>query len=400
MNTDRASNSLLSWLPTALAGLCATLIGLGIGRFSYVALLPLMIDARWASASGAAQIAAANLIGYLIGALMAHRLALKVGAPMAIRGAMAAVLLSLLCCSINLGLGWLWFWRLVAGAAGGVLMITAAPAILSRVPVAVRGKAIGLVFSGIGCGIMLSGFAVPALGAAHLQAAWLVLAFFVAIAMSYSWSKFREPVAAAPAPAAVQSRLMPRGALLALLCAYVLDAVGYLPHTVFWVEYLVHGLNKPLSTGGAFWAVFGAGAVVGPLLSGYAADRFGFRNTLIACFALKAAAVALPLMSTSMLALFVSSFAVGALTPGMVAVASGRVIEIAGAAAHQRNWAMLTFVYALLQAAAGYGMATLYAATHSFNLLFAIGAAALGLAAVISWLGSGRQREQSVAKIT
>lgn len=358
-----------------------------------------MIDARWASASGAAQIAAANLIGYLIGALMAHRLALKIGAPMAIRGAMAAILLSLLFCSINPGLGWLWFWRLVAGAAGGVLMITAAPAILSRVPVAVRGKAIGVVFSGIGCGIMLSGFAVPALGAAHLAAAWLVLAAFVAIALLYSWPKFRQPVATAPAPAA-QARLMPRGALLALLCAYVLDAIGYLPHTVFWVEYLVHGLNKPLSTGGAFWAVFGAGAAVGPLLSGHAADRFGFRNTLIACFTLKAAAVALPLISTSMLALFASSFAVGALTPGMVAVASGRVIEIAGAAAHQRNWAMLTFVYAMLQAAAGYAMATLYAATHSFNLLFAIGAAALGLAAVISALGSGRRSGESAVRIT
>ncbi len=399
MNTSRASHPLSSWLPAALAGLCATLIGLGIGRFSYVALLPLMIDARWASASGAAQIAAANLIGYLIGALMAHRLALKIGAPMAIRGAMAAILLSLLFCSINPGLGWLWFWRLVAGAAGGVLMITAAPAILSRVPVAVRGKAIGVVFSGIGCGIMLSGFAVPALGAAHLAAAWLVLAAFVAIALLYSWPKFRQPVATAPAPAA-QARLMPRGALLALLCAYVLDAIGYLPHTVFWVEYLVHGLNKPLSTGGAFWAVFGAGAAVGPLLSGHAADRFGFRNTLIACFTLKAAAVALPLISTSMLALFASSFAVGALTPGMVAVASGRVIEIAGAAAHQRNWAMLTFVYAMLQAAAGYAMATLYAATHSFNLLFAIGAAALGLAAIISALGSGRRSGESAVRIT
>jgi hypothetical protein len=45
---------------------------------------------------------------------------------------------------------------------------------------------------------------------------------------------------------------------------------------------------------------------------------------------LKAAAVALPLLSTAMPALFISSFLVGALTPGMVAVAPGTVAEVAG----------------------------------------------------------------------
>jgi hypothetical protein len=48
--------------------------------------------------------------------------------------------------------------------------------------------------------------------------------------------------------------------LLALVCSYALDAVGYLPHTVL-VEYFVHGLGKPLSIGDVFWELFGAGAI-------------------------------------------------------------------------------------------------------------------------------------------
>jgi predicted MFS family arabinose efflux permease len=391
------SRPLSPWFPAAFAGLCATLIGLGFGRFAYVPLLPLMIDAHWTSTSGAAQIAAANLIGYLIGALAAHWLALKIGARLTVRAALLAVLLSLLCCSVNLGLAWFWFWRLMAGIAGGVLMIVSIPTLLSRIPAAARGKSIGLMFSGIGCGIMLTGFTVPALGTTHIRAAWLALAALTAVALLFAWPRSRESAVVA-APAAARTRLMPRGALLALLCAYVLDAVGYLPHTVFWVEYLVHGLGKPLSSGGAFWAVFGAGAVVGPLLSGVAADRFGFRRTLIACFALKAAGVALPLLSTSMPALFVSSFLVGALTPSMGAIVSGRVIEIAGPAELQRNWAMLTFIYALLQAVGGYAMATLYAATHSFDTLFAIGAVALGTAAAIAAFGSKKTAVRSATQ--
>ncbi len=383
------------WLPLALAGMCASLVGLGIGRFAYVPLLPLMIDSGWASGAGAAQIAAANLVGYLLGGASAHRLALWRGAAPVIRCALIAVLMSLLACSVNLGLPWLWFWRMTAGAAGGVLMILAAPYLMSRVPLASRGKAIGIVFAGIGIGVVLSGLAVPAIGANNLRYAWLALAAFVAVAVGYAWPKFASPSAtgahaAAAGASQVQARqrFLPQGALLALLCAYVLDAIGYLPHTVFWVEYLVHDLGKPLAIGGAFWSVFGAGAAVGPLISGAAADRFGFRRTLVACFACKAAAVALPLVSTSMPALFISSFMVGALTPGMVAVASGRVVEIAGPAAHQRNWAMMTFLYALVQAVGGYVMAAVHGATHSFTLLFSVAAGALLLAALIAAQGT------------
>ncbi len=373
------------WLSLALAGLCANLVGIGIGRFSYVPLLPLMIDSGWASAGGAAQLAAANLIGYLIGALAAHPLAVRLGAPAVIRGAMLAVLLSLAACALQPALGWLWFWRCLAGAAGGLMIILAAPHVLSRVPPNMRGKAVGLVFSGIGIGVVFSGFVVPGFGARHLQAAWLALAACTAVAVLYAWPKFaRDPT---PRPAAPPGPLMPRGAMLALLCAYPLDAIGYLPHTVFWVEYLVHGLAMPMSVGGAFWAVFGVGAALGPLMTGVTADRIGFRMTVVGCLALKALAVALPLLSTSMPALFASSFLVGALTPGLVAVASGRVVEIVGPGAHQRNWAMMTFMYALMQALGGYAMAALYGALHSFNLLFAIGASLLLLAAVIASLG-------------
>lgn len=378
-----------SWLPAALAGLCATLIGLGIGRFSYVALLPLLIDAHWATPGAAAQIAAANLIGYMIGALTAHRFALAMGAAQAIRAAMLGICVSLILCSVNLGFAWLWGWRLLAGIGGGWLMILAAPFIMSRVPPQKRGKAVGFVFSGIGFGIILSGFSVPALGAEHLSAAWLLLAAMVALAILFAWPKFK-PFPSAVAPAVAKDRLMPRGALLALLLAYMLDGVGYLPHTVLWVEYLVHGLGKPLATGGLFWAIFGAGAACGPLLTGHAADRFGFRNTVSVAFALKAFGVALPLISSSMPALVLSSFLVGAFTPGLVAVVSGRVLEIAGPAGHQRNWALLTFVYAVLQAIGGYAMASLYAATHSFTLLFALGASALTASALIATFGSSR----------
>ena len=52
----------------------STLLALGLFRFAYSALLPLLIAAQWFSADTALYLSAANLCGYLMGALSANPL--------------------------------------------------------------------------------------------------------------------------------------------------------------------------------------------------------------------------------------------------------------------------------------------------------------------------------------
>ena len=56
------------WL-AAVAGLAATLIGNGLGRFAYTPLIPALIAAGWFAPADAVYLAAANLAGYFAGAL-------------------------------------------------------------------------------------------------------------------------------------------------------------------------------------------------------------------------------------------------------------------------------------------------------------------------------------------
>src|SRR5882672_1389074 len=75
------------WL-SAAAGLCASLVGLGLARFAYTPLIPALIAAKWFSPADAVYLGAANLAGYLAGALVAREIGARAGAVRALRAMM------------------------------------------------------------------------------------------------------------------------------------------------------------------------------------------------------------------------------------------------------------------------------------------------------------------------
>jgi predicted MFS family arabinose efflux permease len=169
------------------------------------------------------------------------------------------------------------------------------------------------------------------------------------------------------------------------LAAYMLDAAGFVPHTVFWADYIARGLGRGAATGGFFWIFFGIGALVGPFLVGLIAERLGFYRSMVGLLGVKAATVAIPLAAQHPVALAVSALVVGALTPGISALASGRVAELVGLGAHRKVWGWMTGGWAISSAAIGYMLSFLFDRTGSYDLLFAVGAVslvfAMGLAA-------------------
>lgn len=370
-----------------ITGAAVTFAGIGLARFAYTPLIPAMVDAAWFSGSQAAYLGAANLLGYLVGAVSAHRLAERLGAEHCLRASFVAVVLSFLLCAADAPFAWFFLWRFAAGLGGAVLMVVGVSMVIAAVPPARRAATAAQSFTGIGIGVLLSAILVPVLLRTGLTAAWVALGACALAATILGW-RCRQPGEKPATEASAQAP--PARALLALsatvIVAYTLDAVGFVPHTVFWVDYLARGLGLGMAAASLQWALFGVGAVFGPLVVGRVAGRLGWRSALTGALAAKAVIVGLPLITSTPVALAVSSLAMGALVPGVVTLTSGRLAEIVGIAAHRRVWGWATAAFALAQAAAGYGFAALFAAS-GYAPLFAGAAAALALAAVASHAG-------------
>ena len=185
-----------------LCGAAATLTGVGIGRFAYVAILPLLVQQAWFSRTAAGYLGAANLTGYFLGIGVAAWLSRHWSAARMVRLSMLLCALSFFSCAWQGGgLAWFLLWRSIAGACGAILLVQAPVLILPRTPAARRGRVGGVIFSGVGLGIVAAATVVPVLAHQGLARTWLTLGGICLLLTVLTWNYWRQaeaPQAAAP----------------------------------------------------------------------------------------------------------------------------------------------------------------------------------------------------------
>ncbi|PZP28550.1 MAG: MFS transporter [Roseateles depolymerans] len=353
-----------SALPAILAGLAASLVGIGLARFAYTPLLPAMIHAQWFAASQVAFLGAANLAGYLIGALSGRAMARYASPVGVLRAMLLLASLAFVACAFPLSEAWFFAWRLMSGVAGGVIMVLVSSVVLHHVPAAQRGLASGAIFFGIGAGVAISGTLVPLVLAVSLRDTWLALGALSLLLTALSWAAWPSTAGDPPVPtlASMKRRRMP-GPVRVLLAQYGLMALGVVPVMMFLVDDVSRAAGPGSSAGGVAWVAYGVGAMLGPLVYGGAADRWGARRAIRATLALQILAVLAFALDRQPATLIALAVVLGSFPVGAVPLALNRVHELVPEPhARQAMWSQATVSFALAQAVGGYVYSAVYAA--------------------------------------
>lgn len=326
----------MTWHPShvhIVRGAAALAAAMGIGRFVYTPILPLMTAQAGLSPTGAGGLATANYVGYLAGALAG------VAAPRLIRTtttwrlALVTIVASLALMPLTHDvIAWLAI-RTVAGFASAVLFVIAVDWMLDHA----RGRSAqlpGWGFGGVGLGIALSGLLVLVLPtAAGWQAAWWASAALAALIGAIAWHM--RGAGEAPDQLATQTSA-PAGTrrwFLVLLACYSLEGVGYIIAGTFLVAAV--GQTSPGWLGSGAWLLVGLAAVPSAALWAMAGTRWSRPTLLVVALLVQAAGLALAAFVDGTAPALIGAVTFGGTFIGVstVALAAGRQLAVPGAVA-------------------------------------------------------------------
>ncbi len=294
----------------------AMAVGMGVGRFVYTPILPLMTVGAGLSPQWGAAVATANYAGYLAGAMAGVAAPALLRSWAVYRSSLIVVVATLaLMPLLSSDVRWAAL-RFVAGCASALVFMIAAGALLTGL----RGAGEHLVghgFGGVGAGIAASGVLVLVLRHRTWQDSWWSAAVLGAVLIAVAW-----PLR----PSASDDKGTDRGAgpagrrwFTSLLLAYTLEGAGYIIAGTF----LVAAIDQTASTtlGSTAWIVVGAAAVPSAALWA-GLSRLWSRPILLAvALGAQAVGIALPALVGGTAAALASAVLFGATFLGIATVA-------------------------------------------------------------------------------
>jgi MFS family permease len=373
---------------TAVCAIATTAlaVAMGIGRFAFTPLLPLMVRDGSLAQSAGAWLAASNYLGYLAGALTASRLGLSL--PMLMRASLAGIAVATAAMGAFDGLAAWIILRFVAGVLSAYTLIATSAWALGHLTRAASANLSGIVYAGVGLGIALTGLfcvaaAQPGVPAGQL---WLELGVLAALAVACSTPFVGRPLVTSALARSTSHPDVTLGPYTGVVVCYGVLGFGYILPATFLPALAREVMDDPQLFGLA-WPVFGVAAALSTIAT---ARRFGHANRLrvwAVSHLLMAAGVTLPSVWLAPVTIAIAALLVG--STFMVVTMIG--MQEARARAPDNPTALLglmTAAFAIGQLAGPVvsGMLDLLPIGHSTALGYALRLAAFALAFSAAYL--------------
>ncbi|CAM2189938.1 conserved membrane hypothetical protein [Paraburkholderia sacchari] len=383
----------------ALACMAVLAVALGVGRFAFTPLLPLMLHGGALDLRHGGWLASLNYAGYFVGAVGC--VALRFAPARIVRAGLAATALLIVAMGLTHSF---WIWavvRFLAGAVSAATFVYASQWGLRRLAQLDANAWGGVIFTGPGVGIVATGVMVSAAGGLGAQAGWIGFGLICALITVLVWPVFGdgasnstvEPSVAAAAPQARTATPATavdgsRADAFWLVLLYGVPGFGYIITATFLPVIARHALPGSVWPD-LFWPMFGVALIVGALSASRVPLHWDNRLILAACYVLQALGIGLGIVWPNAVGFSLGSVLIGlpftAIT--LFAMREARLLRGEHAAALM---GYATGAYGIGQIAGPLVAAPLAASTGSFSPSLGLAALALlGGAAGLVWRAVG-----------
>jgi MFS family permease len=301
-------------------------VEMGVGRFAFTPMLPLMARDGLLDPGAGAWLAGSNYLGYLFGALTVSRV--RVSSRVLLRASLAGIVV--VTAAMGAGnvdmVGWLALRFAAGGFSAWAFVLTSAWA-LDRLALARRPDLAGVVYAGVGLGIALVGaFCVVAAGpGVPAQRLWLGLgalsAFAIAPTLLLRAGSRDTPAVAVRKQSAPAE---PNGSTSLVIC-YGLIGFGYILPATFLPALARTIVDDPRIFGLA-WPVFGLASLLSTVVAARAFRHMNRLRVWAVSHLVMAAGVVMPSLWLSPTSIAIAALLVGGtyMVPAMIGLQEAR----------------------------------------------------------------------------
>ena len=257
----------------ALTGTLSLAVAMGIGRFAFTPLMPMMLHDHVLDLSSASWLASANYFGYLLGALLcslqpmlwAKRGWSPLPSPPMVRGGLALTCLLTAMMAIDAPEAWPWL-RFLAGVVTAVAFVFTSSWCLGHLSRLHTPTAGGIVYAGPGVGIAISGLLASLMVQLewHSRTGWLAFGCLAALMTAIVWRTYATPDAALAKATGTTEKNNESASLTekaALTIAYGFAGFGYIITATF-LPVIARTALPGSAWPDLFWPLLGVGVAI------------------------------------------------------------------------------------------------------------------------------------------
>jgi len=374
-------------LKVLFAGIFSQILCIGIARFSYTPLLPVMQDQTWIGDAEGGWMAAVNYSGYMCGALLAASLndlrlkdrLYRIGLIMAVVTTAGMALTESI---------WLWcLLRFLSGLSSAASMLIASGLILNWLIRNNHRSELGIHFSGIGLGIMFAAIVVEVMLRLSLdwdeQWGWFGMLGALLAIPAWHWMPRPKPVSHTGTAGSMEDQPPGRRFMWLMMAAYFCAGYGYVISATFIVT-IVEREPALAGMGQLVFLTVGLAAAPAVMVWDLIARHMGYLGALLLAYLVQVVGIIMPALSESLAVVLLSAVLYGGTFIGCVSL----VLTMAGRLYPTRPAKLmgkmtLSYGAAQIMAPALTGMLAAQSGHYNTGLWLAGGIVTLGAALIL-----------------